>query len=160
MEIDLTLLHSNTVEEIDITNTYNIDKKYFENTDIISLNDVKVEGRIVRKEDDDLELVDYIECKISGDMIIPDSISLEEVKYPFSIEYDDFLDKNCKNGEKALDIFQFLCENIVLEVPLQFTKVEDLSKFHGDGWKLISEDDYKTSGNNPFSDLLKDFEEE
>jgi hypothetical protein len=25
---------------------------------------------------------------------------------------------------------------------------------------LISEDDYKTSGNNPFSDLLKDFEEE
>ena len=124
------------------------------------MNDVKVEGRIVRKEDDDLELVDYIECKISGDMIIPDSISLEEVKYPFSIEYDDFLDENCKNGEKALDIFQFLCENIVLEVPLQFTKVEDLSKFHGDGWKLISEDDYKTSGNNPFSDLLKDFEEE
>ena len=160
MEIDLTLLHSNTVEEIDITNTYNIPKEYFENTDIIALNDVKVEGKIVRKENDDLELVDYIDCKIYGDMIIPDSISLEEVKYPFSIEYDDFLDENYKNGEKALDIFQFLCENIVLEVPLQFTKVEDLSEFHGDGWKLISEDDYKTSGNNPFSDLLKNFEEE
>ena len=160
MDLDLTLLHSNTVEEIDITNTYNIPKEYFENTDIISLNDVKVEGKIIRKENDDLELVDYIECKINGDMIIPDSISLEEVKYPFSIEYDDFLDENCKISEKALDIFQFLCENIVLEVPLQFTKVEDLSKFHGDGWKLISEDDYKTSGNNPFSDLLKDFEEE
>ena len=160
MEIDLTLLHSNTVEEIDISNTYNIPKEYFEKTDVISLDDVKVEGKIIRKENDDLELVDYIECKISGNMIIPDSISLEEVKYPFSIEYDDFLDENCKNGEKALDIFQFLCENIVLEVPLQFTKVEDLSKFHGDGWKLISEDDYKTSGNNPFSDLLKDFEEE
>ena len=160
MEIDLTLLHSNTVEEIDITNTYNIPKEYFENTDIIALNDVKVEGKIVRKENDDLELVDYIDCKIYGDMIIPDSISLEEVKYPFSIEYDDFLDENYKNGEKALDIFQFLCENIVLEVPLQFTKVEDLSEFHGDGWKLISEDDYKTSGNNPFSDLLKKFEEE
>ena len=160
MEIDLTLLHSNTVEEIDISNTYNIPKEYFENTDVISLDDVKVVGKVIRKENDDLELVDYIECKINGDMIIPDSISLEEVKYPFSIEYDDFLDENCKNGEKALDIFQFLCENIVLEVPLQFTKVEDLSKFHGDGWKLISEDDYKTSGNNPFSDLLKDFEEE
>ena len=160
MEIDLTLLHSNTVEEIDITNTYNIPKEYFENTDIMALNDVKVEGKIVRKENDDLELVDYIDCKIYGDMIIPDSISLEEVKYPFSIEYDDFLDENYKNGEKALDIFQFLCENIVLEVPLQFTKVEDLSEFHGDGWKLISEDDYKTSGNNPFSDLLKNFEEE
>lgn len=160
MNIDLTLLHSNTVEEVDITNTYNIPKEYFENTDIIALNDIKVEGKITRRENDDLELVDYIECKIQGDMIIPDSISLEEVKYPISIEYDDFLDENYKNDEKALDIFQFLCENIVLEVPLQFTKVEDLSKFHGDGWKLISEDDYKTSSNNPFSDLLNDFEEE
>ena len=160
MNIDLTLLHSNTVKEIDITNIYNIDKSYFENTDIISLNEVKVEGKITRRENDDLEFEDYIECSINDDMIIPDSISLEEVKYPFSIEYDDFLDENCKISEKALDIFQFLCENIVLEVPLQFTKVEDLSKFHGDGWKLISEDDYKTSGNNPFSDLLKDFEEE
>ena len=47
MEIDLTLLHSNTVEEIDITNTYNIDKKYFENTDIISLNDVKDRKSVV-----------------------------------------------------------------------------------------------------------------
>ena len=159
MNIDLTLLHSNTVDKIDITDTYNISKEYFENTDIIALNDIKVVGKIIRKENDDLELEDYIECKISGDMIIPDSISLEEVKYPFSIEYDDFLDENCKNGEKVLDIFQFLCENIVLEVPLQFTKVEDLSKFHGDGWKLISEDELVTS-NNPFSDLLNDFKEE
>ena len=70
MEIDLTLLHNNTVEEIDISNTYNIPKEYFENTDVISLDDVKVEGKIIRKENDDLELVDYIECKISGDMII------------------------------------------------------------------------------------------
>ena len=37
MEIDLTLLHSNTEEEIDISNTYNIPKKYFDNTwEIIS----------------------------------------------------------------------------------------------------------------------------
>ena len=55
--------------------------------------------------------------------------------------------------------FQFLCENIVLEIPLQFTKVKDLSKFHGDGWKLIREDEL-TNSNNPFSDLLKDFKEE
>ena len=160
MDIDLTLLHSNTVSLVDVTNSYNIPKSYFENTDILSLNDVKVEGKITRRENDDLELEDYIECKIQGDMIIPDSISLEEINYPFSIEYTDFLDENCKKNENTLDIFQFLCENIVLEVPLQFTKVEDLSKFHGDGWKLISEDDYKASGNNPFSDLLKDFEEE
>jgi len=56
-------------------------------------------------------------------------------------------------------IFQFLWENIFLEVPLQFTKVEDLSKFHGDGWKLISEDELRNA-NNPFNDLLKDIEKE
>ena len=159
MDIDLTLLHSNNVSFIDITNSYNIDKTYFENTDIISLNDIKVEGKITRRENDDLELEDYLECKIYGDMIIPDSISLEEINYPFLIEYEDFLDENCKKNENTLDIFLFLCENIVLEVPLQFTKVKDLSKFHGDGWKLVSEEELIKS-NNPFSELLKDIEKE
>ena len=92
-------------------------------------------------------------------MTIADSISLEPVEYPFSIEYDDIIEENCKKSENVLDIFQFLWENIVLEIPLQFTKVKDLSKFHGDGWKLISEDELKSS-NNPFNDLLKDFKEE
>ena len=89
-------------------------------------------------------------------MIINDSISLEEINYPYSIEYDDYLEDNCKKNENILDIFQFLWENIVLEVPLQFTKVSDLSKYHGDGWKLISEDDLEKR-NNPFNDLLKEF---
>ena len=92
-------------------------------------------------------------------MIIPDSITLENIEYPYEIEYDDYLEDNCKKNENILDIFQLLWENIVLEVPLQFTKVKDLSKFHGDGWKLVSEDEL-VKNNNPFSDLLKDFKEE
>ena len=96
MDIDLSLLHSKTVEKVDISNTYNIPKEYFENS--------------------------------------------------------------LKN-ENTLDILGFLWENIVLEVPLQFTKVRDLSKFHGDGWKLISEDDL-VKNDNPFNELLKDFKEE
>ena len=92
-------------------------------------------------------------------MIIKDSISNEDVNYPFDIEYNDFIEENCRKNQNTLDIFEVLWEHIVLEVPLQFTKVEDLSKFHGDGWKLISEDDLKIN-NNPFSNLLKDLEEE
>ena len=159
--IDYSLLVSGTVNEIDITNTYTIPKEYFENTDVLALNDIKVEGKIYQdySEDDPEELVEYIDCKISGEMIIADSISLEPVEFPFSIEYNDIIEENCKKSENTLDIFQFLWENIVLEIPLQFTKVKDLSKFHGDGWKLISEDELKTS-HNPFNDLLKDFEEE
>lgn len=161
MNIDYSLLVSGSTQEIDITNTYTIPKEYFENTDVLALNDIKVEGIIYQgiSEDDPDESTEYIKCQISGEMTIADSISLEPVEYPFSLEYDDIIEENCKKNENTLDIFQFLWENIVLEIPLQFTKVKDLSKFHGDGWKLISEDELKSS-NNPFSDLLKDFKEE
>ena len=159
MEIDLSLLHSNTVSEIDISNNYDLDLEYYKNSTIIRLDNIEVKGKIYRDEDEEGELTDYIKSNIKGEMIIPDSISLEEVNYPYNIDYDDVIEENCKKNQNTLDIFQFLWENIVLEVPLQFTKVEDLSKFHGDGWKLISEDDLKDF-NNPFSDLLKDIEKE
>lgn len=161
MDIDLTLLHSQTVKEVDITNSYTIPSNYFENTSVLKIEDIKVEGKVYMNasEDDEEELTDYIEASIKGDIILSDSISLEPVSYPVSIEINDILDQNCKKSENTLDIFQFLWENIVLEVPLQFTKVKDLSKFHGDGWKLISEEEL-ASNNNPFSDLLKDFKEE
>ena len=159
MDVDLSLLHSGTVSSIDISGEYNIDSDYYKDSDVIRLDNIKVDGKIVRKENEDLDLEDYIKCSINGDIIIADSISLEEVNYPFSIEYDDFIEENCIKSKNTLDIFLFLWENIVLEVPLQFTKVEDLSKFHGDGWKLISEDELNFN-NSPFSNLLKDFEEE
>ena len=159
MPIDLSLLNSNTVNEIDISNTYSIPKEYFENMGVISIDNVKVNGKITRVINEDEELCLYVKAIIDGIMIIPDSISLEDVEYPFHIEYDDYLDENCKNNENTLDIFAFLWENIVLEVPLQFTKVSDLSKYHGDGWKLISEDD-RNLENNPFNDLLKEFDKE
>ena len=60
--------------------------------------------------------------------------------------------------QNILDIFEFLWENILLEVPLHYTKVKDLHKFRGDGWKLIHEDEIKND--NPFHDLLKDIEKE
>ena len=159
MDIDLSLLHSNTKDEIDISNTYSIPKEYYENTDIIKLDNINVIGKINRVLNEENELCDYVEMKIDGVMILPDSISLEEVEYPFSIEYNDFLSETSKKSENILDIFQLLWENIVLEIPLQFTKVKDLSKFHGDGWKLISEED-KVLDNNPFAELLKDFDKE
>ena len=151
MEIDLSSLYSNTVEEIDISGDYSLPKEYYEDSDIIRIEKLHVEGKIQKD--------DHITAKIEGILILPDSISLEEVEYPFLSEYDDKIEENCKKGENILDIFQFLWENILLEVPLQFTRVDDLSKFHGDGWKLISEDELKEQ-NNPFRDLLKDYDKE
>ncbi len=161
MDIDISLLHSRTKEEIDITNKYTIPKEYFENSSVLEIKDINVTGKVYMSssEEEIEEDTDYIKAKIEGNIILEDSISLEPVEYPIMIEYDDILEENCKKSENILDIFQFLWENIVLEVPLQFTKVQDLSKFHGDGWKLVSEDDL-VKENNPFKDLLKDYKEE
>ena len=161
MNIDLTPLHSHTVEEIDITNTYSIPSEFFGTTGVKKLDNIEVEGYVYLSpsEDDIKEEIDAINCKIKGNMLIEDSISLEPIEYPFSIEYDDIIEENCKKNENTLDIFSFLWENIVLEVPLQFTKVQDFSKFKGDGWKLVSENEL-TENNNPFSELLDNMKEE
>ena len=161
MNIDLTPLHSHTIDKIEITNIYNIPEEYYQNMGVKKLDNVKVDGYIyLSPSEEDIEVeIDSINCKIEGTMTIEDSISLEPIEYPFSIEYDDEIDENCKKNENTLDIFSFLWENIVLEVPLRFTKVSDFSKLRGDGWKLVSENEL-TTNNNPFSELLDKMKEE
>ena len=158
MNIDLSKLHNGVVEEIDITNTYSIPQEYIKDDSVIEANNLDVKGKIFLKDNDgDNYLDDYIDCSIKGIIKYKDSISLEPIDLDINIEYSDFIEENYKKNENILDIFASLWENVELEVPLQFTKVRDLSKFHGDGWKLISEDDLNKS-NNPFSELLKDFD--
>ena len=160
MNIDLRPLFTRNVNEIDISGKYDIPEEYFEFSDILELKNIDVCGKITLALDENLENEkEYIKCIIKGSAIVEDSISLEPVNYEYSVEYDDFIDESCKKNENALDIFEFLWENIVLEVPLQFTKVKDLNQFKGDGWKLVSEDEL-TNTHNPFKDLLKNQEKE
>ena len=154
MDIDLSLLHSRTTNEIKVEGNYLIPKEYYENSDVIDIENINIEGVITYDNEED-----HMKCNITGNIISLDSISLEEVKYPINIKYDDKIEDNCKKSENILDILEFLWENIVLEIPLQFTRVEDLSKFHGDGWRLINEDELKSS-NNPFIDLMNDYDKE
>ena len=136
-----------------INDTFNIPNTYFSNTKVRKLDNIKVEGKIYYNVEEKL----YAEIEASGTMIILDDVSLDEVEYPFSFQYDDYIEENLINDENRLDLFEFLWENIVLEVPLKFTKVTNLSEFHGDGWKLISEEE-STWKNNPFSQLLENFD--
>ena len=148
MEIDLNFNNEYLLDEI-----VNIPTSYFENSKVKKLDNVKVVGKIYYDVEDNLAA----DVEISGEMMIEDDISLEEIPYSFDIKYDDILEENLKNDQNRLDLFEFLWENIVLEVPLKFTKVTNLSEFHGDGWKLISEEDSQLE-NNPFSELLKNFD--
>ena len=153
MKIDLSLLHTNQVNEVSIHDSYSFTDDYT-CPDILGLSDIKVDGIITLRDDKDVFI-----GTISGTMIIKDSISLEEVSYPFEIQFDDFLPDIYIKNENTLDILGFLWENIVLEVPLRFTKVQDLSKYQGDGWRVVREDE-RINPNNPFLELLNDFEEE
>lgn len=148
MEIDLNFNDSYKLDEI-----VSVPSTYYENSGVKKLDNIKVLGKLYYDPEDNL----YASVSIDGTMILNDDISLEEVEYPFSIEYDDILEENLKNNENTLDLFEFLWENIVLEVPLKFTKVTNLSEFHGDGWKLISEEE-SILKSNPFSQLLENFD--
>lgn len=135
-----------------INENINLPKAYYEQSEIQDIKNLKVVGKFYLDNDKIHGIL-----TIDGIMMLLDSISLENVEYPFSIKYDDILEENLKKDANKLDLFEFLWENIVLEVPLKFTKVEDLSKFHGDGWKLISEEE-NNDNFNPFNELLKNFD--
>ena len=134
-------------EEIVFTNEYS-------SSDIKSLEKVRFKGEIKESSDTTIKL----EGLLTGTMIIEDSISLEDVKYDFSCEIDENLDEILENNQNTIDILEVLWQNIVLEIPLKYTVVSDLSKYQGDGWKVISEDEVKR--NNPFSVLTENMKEE
>lgn len=153
--IDLSTLYSNTEEVVKIEEEVLYPREFLEGSGILALENVRVLGRASKNSYDEVEM----KADVTGTMILEDSISLEAVKYPFSFQIDENLADFAKINENTLDLREFLWENIVLEIPLKFTKVTDLSEFHGDGWKLMSEDSRKRE-DNPFSELLKDFGEE
>ena len=91
-------------------------------------------------------------------MILEDSISLKEITYPFTFTIEDKLEENELNLKKTIDINEFLWQYIVLEVPIRYTEVKDYNEYHGDGWKLISEEELSKEG--PLAKLIEEIEEE
>lgn len=155
MEIDITKLNQNIETSINLDQNVQIPKEYLENSGINDLKNVHITGTITLDEERNIQ----INLEVTGTMILEDSISLEEENYDFCLEIDEKVEKNLKNLENSLDILDILWQNIVLEVPLRFTTVTDYSKFKGEGWKLLSEEEVETS-NNPFEDLKSMFGKE
>lgn len=136
MKVNLNMLPYEINEEIVFPESFYI------NSEIKKLNSVKVSGKI------DYNLTDEIEINldISGIMIIKDSITNEDVEYPFSFKIEELLEnfdgeseKYYEKSKNILDIIEFLWENIVLEVPISYTKVKDAHK-KGEGWELNNEE--------------------
>lgn len=155
MIINLSELFSNVKDEILIEEKISFDENYISNTDIKELNDVSIKGRIYKDSSDEINM----NIIVDGKMLLTDSINLEDIFYPFHIEIDENIEENLENNENTIDIMEILWQNIVLEIPLKYTSVEDFSDIKGDGWKLVSEDEIKNS-NNPFLELKEKMKEE
>lgn len=148
--VDLVPLYSNNVTEICLDGVYNIPESYFVNSKIHSLSEIEVKNGLIKKVEGDY----FLKMDVSGKMLISDSISSKDVWYSFKIEINEKLDEFMGNDKNSLDIIEVLWQNIVLEVPLRYTVVDDYSKYQGVGWKLVSEEELVN--NNPFNTLLKD----
>ena len=90
-----------------------------------------------------------INYHITGNMVCPCAVSLEDVYVPFDLSEDDkVVHKENEDGfylseDMAIDR---LVEYIVWpEVPIKVVKKEKIEYSRGDGWSFVSEKDYESS---------------
>ena len=148
MQLDVTMLNRGTKDIINIDSEVIIPKEKYCNTDILELKDLKLYGNVVRNSSDIITL----NAELSGIMVLEDSISLEPIDYKFSCQIDEEIEEFGENLENTLDITDILWQNIILEVPLKLTNVENFNEYQGDGWRLVDEDSIKNAS-NPLSEL-------
>lgn len=145
MEFDLRRLISNIDEEVVIDTTYSFTEEELKGSGLLKLDNVSVNGNITKDSLNNL----VINVDIKGTMVLPCSITLKPVDYPFNINVngniEDMLEEMGKFDKKiqnTLDILPIIWENILLEVPMKVVSENaKLDKTCGDGWKLITEDD-------------------
>ena len=147
MIIDITTLNLEGISRINIDGEVNIPEELYINTDVVDLNNVKFNGYL-----EAIEGEITLKGNVNGTMKINDAISLELLDYDFNAEIDEEIENFQENSTNTLDITDVLWQNIMLEVPLKLTKVESFDEYHGDGWKLVSEDSIENT-NNPFKEL-------
>ena len=149
MQIDVTKLLSNMANTINISGIINIPKELLENSRIDELDNVYIDGLVNINEEYDLT----INATIKGTMVLKDDLTLEPVNYNFSTDIEEDL----PNNQNIIDITDVLWQNILLEIPSKVRSTdEDDIHLSGDGWRVISEEQYekeRNKQNNPFSSI-------
>ena len=148
MQIDITKLLTNQVTKIDLNEEINIPKELLNNSRIDELKDLKLNAKVFIDEDNEI----IIKGNITGTMMLKDDITLEPVSYEFNSEFEE----NLCNFENILDITDILWQNILVEIPSKVRLTNEDISLSGDGWRVISEDEYnkeRNKTNNPFANL-------
>lgn len=153
---DITNVVTNIDDRIDIDINVNINEEDLKKASILKIKDTIFKGTISK-------IVDYYNIKgvLKGIMVLPDDVTLDEVDVPFNVEIDTDFDGESGDNENNLIIFEnnidlisFLWQNIVLEVPSKVRSEKDKDiKLQGDGWRLVTEDEYNKGNNLGLSEL-------
>lgn len=162
MNFDITRLNNNIDKSIFINEVYSFSKDELLGTDLLKLDNVKIEGEIFKNSLGNIEL----NLDVSGIMVLPCAITLKPVDYPFSIEINgeieelmsDF-EENFTKLKNTIDILPIIWENILLEIPMRVISDEAKDKdfnLSGNGWEFVSDDN---KINNPLKSLL-DYDED
>jgi len=145
--MEISLLELNYKDEIKISEKITIPKDLVRDTEIIELSSLCVSGNIKYDLDDDY----LLNIQVSGQMMLHDALTFEEVPYDFTINIEEKLENSCK----SLDLIEFLWHYIVLEIPLRYTVSDGALEIKNDDYQVISEEEYKNN-NNPFKDFFKE----
>lgn len=90
----------------------------------------------------------YLDFTITGTMILPCALTLEEVEYPFdthcvevfSFEKPDPLEDVREVKNDVVYLTPVVFENIMLDVPMRVVKEQASIQEEGKGWKIFDKD--------------------
>lgn len=112
------------------------------------LRDVAVSGQLLYEPEEDR--VDA-HLDIEGVMIVPCSITMEDVEVPFSTSSDEVFTfvKNNQNSDvheckgDVVELLPVIFQLILMEIPLKVVKpgLKDYPK--GNGWEVVKEEEYR-----------------
>ena len=164
MHYDLVRLNNNIDKSIEVNETYTFSQDELRGTDLLKLEDIKVEGEIFKNSLGNIEL----SVDVDGVMVMPCAITLKPVNYPFSIEISgeieelmENFDENSTNFQNSIDILPIIWENILMEIPMRVVSEEAKNsniKKEGEGWKFVTEEEEKISPLSELLDFLDDSE--
>ena len=153
MELNLASLSN---EVVNYDEDFHIAPSLYSSVGILDLKNLHVSGTVHLNS---LSML-VVNLTVTGAMILPDSVTNEPIDYPFTCKIDEEFDINDENlleyyqkSQNIRDIMKILWENIVLEVPMRFTKTED-AHLSGDGWSL-GEDKNKDNIDPRFAKLAE-----
>ena len=164
MKYDLVRLNNNIDKYISVSEEYSFTEEELSGTDLLKLDDVKINGEIFKNSLGNIEL----SLDVEGVMVLPCAITLKPVNYPFNVEISgeieelmENIEENSTNFQNSIDILPIIWENILMEIPMRVVSIEaensDITK-EGEGWKFVTEEEEKTSPLSELMDMIDDSE--